>query len=464
VNEWNDAEKHVERAHELYEAGRWDEAESELRQAIALNPYQAEWQFNLGLTLDAAGRHQEAAQVFREAYDLDPEDSQSALMAGVSLLSSDRPQDALEWFDRAEKADPGQVQPYIHRIEAYTALGQHDQAEVNFYLAQQIDPKAADAYLAMADSLMDREMYEKAVWCLREAAKLDADLPGVQGKLADVYAATGRLERARQLYLRELRQDPGDIDTLLALGRLLVDMNRPAEAGEKFRRVLEIEPDNADAHFELGLLAERQGHADEALMQFDVVVRLDPSYPGARRRLAAHLHRRGKTDDQAGVERLLKRELADFTESPSAFTPEDLEDLGHLLLDNDLPADAVRVFSALVLRHPGRPESRHLLSVAHFHAGDRAAGAEESRRVLKLDPRHVAAMHNMAMACVHDRRWKRARYWLSQARRIDPDDASIRRLSLALRLHAALECFGGVHRFFARKRPAGAPPRSPPAA
>jgi hypothetical protein len=63
-------------------------------------------------------------------------------------------------------------------------------------------------------------------------------------------------------------------------------------------------------------------------------------------------------------------------------------------------------------------------------------------------------MHNLAMACIHDRRWKRARYWLSQARRIDPDDASIRRLSLALRLHAAVEFFGGASRLFARRRSA----------
>ena len=68
MSEWQEAEQHVERAHELYEAGRWEEAESELRHAIAMNPYQAEWQFNLGLTLDAAGRHKEAADVFREAY------------------------------------------------------------------------------------------------------------------------------------------------------------------------------------------------------------------------------------------------------------------------------------------------------------------------------------------------------------------------------------------------------------
>src|SRR5262245_53815618 len=51
MNEWFDAEHHVERAHEHYEAGRWTEAETELRHALSLNPYRPDWHFNLGLTL-----------------------------------------------------------------------------------------------------------------------------------------------------------------------------------------------------------------------------------------------------------------------------------------------------------------------------------------------------------------------------------------------------------------------------
>src|SRR3954470_10810944 len=103
MNDWLDAEKHVGRAHELYEAGRWDEAESELRQALSLNPFQSEWQFNLGLTLDACGRHEEAVEVFRKAAEMDPGDGQAALMAGTSLLRCGNAQESQEWFERAER-------------------------------------------------------------------------------------------------------------------------------------------------------------------------------------------------------------------------------------------------------------------------------------------------------------------------------------------------------------------------
>jgi tetratricopeptide (TPR) repeat protein len=453
MSEWFEAEQHVERAHEHFEAGRWEEAESELRLALSMNPQQGEWHFNLGLTLDAAGRHTDAASAFRAAAELDPEDPQPAIMTGLSHLRAGDPSASLEWFDKAERLQPESVMPYVHRIEAHATLGQHDQAELMFYMAQQIDPRSAEAFLAMADSLLDRSLHEKAVWCLREAAAIDEGLPGVQARLAHVYAATGRQERARQLYLRELRRDPGDIATLLDLGALLVEMNRFVEAGEKFRRVLEIEPDNADAHRALGDLAERLGNLDEAAMQMDVVMRLDPSYPGGRRRLASVLLRRRRGKDGEQATGLLAQELDDFRQNPALIVGPDREDLGRLLLDAQRPEDAAVVLGALANQEPQNPRAHHLLSVALLQSGRRAEGMEEARRVLRLDPRFVPAMHNLAMACIRERRWTRARYWLRQARAIDHEDASVRRLTLLLRLHAVGEGAAWVWCFLGRRRP-----------
>ena len=38
MSDWSEAERHVERAHELFEAGQWRDAEKELREALSLNP------------------------------------------------------------------------------------------------------------------------------------------------------------------------------------------------------------------------------------------------------------------------------------------------------------------------------------------------------------------------------------------------------------------------------------------
>lgn len=439
MSDWFDAEHHVEKAHEFYEAGRWDEAESELRRALAFDPYQPQWHFNLGLTLEAAGKLRDAMSAFRDAQRLQPEDSATALMLGITHLRLGEAERAIEWFERAEKLDSSGVDSFLYRIEAYARLGQHEQAEVMFYMAQQLNPKHPEIYAAMAESLIERRLYDRAVWCLREAANLDPELPRVQARLAEAYAATGRAERARQLYLLELRRNPGDIETLLDLGCLLMDMHRYTEAGEKLRRVLEIEPDNADAQFHLGELAERGHQIDQAARHYDVVLRLNAGYPGARQRLAAVLLRSGDEAGPGRARELLEQEAVAVESGKSSPEDGELQELGRLLIDTGLFSRAVQVFTRLVERCPDQAMARHLLGVACLREGRIAEGVEQERAALRIDRRMVPAMHNLAMAALHQEQWTRARYWVRHALRVAPDDVSLRRLLLRLRLHRLVE-------------------------
>jgi tetratricopeptide (TPR) repeat protein len=281
------------------------------------------------------------------------------------------------------------------------------------------------------------------VWCLREASSHDPNLPRVHARLAEAYAATGRLERARQLLLKELRNDPGDIDVLLDLGCLLTDMNRLGEAGEKFRRILELEPDNAEAHFFMADLSERQSQIDAALEGFGVVLRLDTGFPNARRRLAALLLTRRRGDDATAARQLLTEEVAILRDwladrsGPQPFNDADLDDLGQTLLDAQMPAEARDVLLALADRKPDSVEALHGISVAHFQLGERDKGVEFARRVLDHDEKFVPAMHNLAVAAAQSRRWTEAAAWIRRALKIDPEDASLRRLRIKIRLQAA---------------------------
>ena len=458
MNDWVDAEHHVERAHEYYDAGRWDEAEKELRQALSLNPYQAEWYFNLGLTLEAAGRNIDAALAFENCYKLhkehDQPDANSALLAGLNLIRASKPKESLVWFQNAIDAEPMNINAFVHRIEALTELGQNAEAEETFYLAQQIDPDHGELYAAMADSLLASDHNERAVWCLREAARLDPELPRVQARLAKAYAVSGRLERARQLYLRELRIEPGDIDTLLDIGELLLDMHRHTEAGEKFRRVLELESDQPDAHFLLGELAEIEHRIADALVHYDVVLRLDKTYPGVRRRLARVLVQRNRDEDLPRIRDMLAHEhrsvlsLSNAQEIIKPIKPmdnnqliarsEELEELGRLLLDAEMINESISVYSEMIANQPTNHRAHHGLSVAMLEADRIDDGINAAKRALEFQPRFIPAMHNLALAYLRQRQWIRARYWVRQAARVDADDPSLRRLRLKLRLHTTL--------------------------
>lgn len=478
MGDWSEADKLADRAHRLFEAGRFDEAETTLRRALAIDPTRSEWYVNLGLTLEAAGRHDDAIVPLRRAYELSPDDAEVALMLGAAHLRAGQATESIRWLERAEAlgwppkredddapANGGSMGPaasHVHRIEAYTSLGDHDHAEVMFYLAQQIDAKDPGAFVNLAESLLLREQTERALWCLREAAQLDPTLPGVHARLAEVYAKTGRLERARQLYLVELRRAPGDLAAILDLARLLTDMNRLTEADEKFRRVLELDPENAEAYFGLAEVAERRGLRDDALGHYGVVRRLDEHFPGVRRREARLLLSTAVLSHADRARALLGEELSAARQTPADFADDDLADLGRLLLDSGASSAARGLLEGVAKRRESDPRALHDLALACLHSGDLDAGIELCRDVLRLDPRYAPAMHNLAVAYVKLGQWTRARYWGRLARQHDPDDSALRRLGLRLSVHvaqrAAVASWKWV-RFTVRRRGRAAPGR-----
>src|SRR6185369_8142871 len=85
MNDWNDAERRVERAQELYEQRKLHEAVEELRAAIAINPYNSGWFYNLGLTLDELDRAEEAIDAYKQALEIDPHDLQTMNRLGMDL-------------------------------------------------------------------------------------------------------------------------------------------------------------------------------------------------------------------------------------------------------------------------------------------------------------------------------------------------------------------------------------------
>jgi len=436
MNDWYEAEEHVERAHEHFEAAQWEQAETELRQALSLDPSRAEWHFNLGLTLEAAGRWAAAIRAFLDAHRLEPQEAQAALLIGVNYLRLNKLRRAVQWLDRAHAKKNASADPLVHLIEAHTRLREHDQAEVCYYMALQLpDVDEALANANLAESLLLRKKTERALWCLRRAAEIDPELPHIHARLAEAHRSAGKRDRARQLYLAELRVSPGDIDTLLDLGDLLVEMNRSAEAAEKYRRALELQSDNLDAHMALGDLAMREGRVKEALASFQLAQRLDPEDNDARRRSADALLRLGATIEARS---LLREEVRRWRAQPRNWNDAALHDLGEILLAADLPVDAMRVLRTLVDRQREDPAALHLLSVSCFESGDRITGMRAARRAVRIDPTLLPALHNLALANLQEGRLLRARCWLRRAAVIDQEDSAIRRIGAALRVRTAI--------------------------
>lgn len=441
MSDWLDAEAHAQRAFEMFERGRWAEAEMELRKALSLNPSHAEWHFNLGLTLEASGRDAEALNCFERAIELMPTEVDPLVAAGIAANRLNTYEKAIEMFDSAIRLELRCEPAYAHKMQSHLRLGDHDEVEATYYLAQHaLDEPSPHCLAVMAESLIDRHLHERAGWCLREALRLEPSMPRLRARLGSVLAATGKPHRALQMYLRDLRDDPGNIDTLLDYGELLIDLGRLPEAAEKFRRVLEIEPANIDAHVLLGQIAMRSRQYEQAYVEFELVAKLDPEYLQARFDLADVLLRRGRVDEarQALLEGLSQLKRRDDAEARDA----DLDRVSRLLLDAGLYAEAQEVAQQAMDRDGATAELWRRMALARFQSGDREGGTAASRKVLRLDPNCLRSMHNLALAALEEGRIVVAGGWIRRGLRLDRHDEGLRRLRTRLWLAALRKLIG----------------------
>src|SRR5205807_8228762 len=114
--------------------------------------------------------------------------------------------------------------------------------------------------------------FDKAIYCWQKTLDLDDTHPEVQVRIAEALWGKGELESARQHYLTGLRQDPGNTQTLLDLGDLLLEMGRAEEAGEKYRRAIELAPEEPGPYFCHARWLVRHDRGDEAIAAYGKVL------------------------------------------------------------------------------------------------------------------------------------------------------------------------------------------------
>jgi Flp pilus assembly protein TadD len=435
MSDWVDAERHAELAHQYYEAGQWDKAAEELRQALSVNPDQAEWQFGLGMTLDALQRYEEAIDAYEEVLRLRGEDVDTLLHVGVDQVRVGRPGRAVESLERAAEADPSSEAPYCHRVAAYTQLEDHDNAELMFYLARDYSDECPLCYDHIAHSLAMRDKMDRAAWCWQRVATLDPQYPGVQVNLARVHWYGGHTQRARQYYLEQLRFDPGDVETMLELGNMLVAMERPGEASEKFRRVLEVEPGIVEAHVRLGQLSLQTDNVDTAAKRFERARRLNRQHPGVHLGLAQVAYARGQL---SRARQQLQLEL----KSEGQGIDQILE-LTRLLVELDQPQQAIDLVNpwldepdtSPMLRDEDRAAALVCRGVAGLQVGSGERGIADLRFAAQLDRENVLPLENLALAYARRGRLNRATVCLREARALQPGEPHLRQLHYRIRYH-----------------------------
>ena len=440
--EWLDAHHRVDRARQLYDQGRWAEAAVELRAALTQHPDQGTWHFNLALTLEAMEDYEAAVASFEQALILDGEDVECLNCLAADLARLGRYDESLETFDRINRVDPHFEPSYCNRIAVYTEMGNHEQAEVMFYLARQIVRECPVCSYNIGNSLFVRGQVDRAILCWRDAIRQDPEHPHAQARIAEAMWQKGDHKKACDHFRVQLEIAPDDAMAMLDYGDLLVEMNQLDAADKYYRRALRLRPTDTEIFVSLGELSLKRGRDIEARRWLQVAVDLDGANPRARVRLAQALLRRDAPQQAAKNLTLAIKSCRN--------EPRLLQDIGRVLMDAHLTTYAHGVLGRLAKLCPDDAVVRHNLAVTCFRLRRLDEGIRQCRAALRLRPKYPLALYNLAMAHMKLGQLDRARCCVDRAMQIDPSNESF--AVLARRLDRKDHVWSRIRRFFSGRR------------
>ncbi len=186
-------------------AGQFDQAETEAKAVLKLDPKSADAYSVLGLVADQRGQQAQAGVHYAKAAELAPRNGSLLNNYGAWLCGNGRAGESLDWFDRA-LADPGYGTPASAQANAGACAvkaGQPARAERDLRLALQREPANATALGAMTQLEFDAGRYLQArAFSERRiaAAPADADVlrlaSRIEQKLGDTPAAARYMQQS----------------------------------------------------------------------------------------------------------------------------------------------------------------------------------------------------------------------------------------------------------------------------
>jgi tetratricopeptide (TPR) repeat protein len=347
------------------------------RQAVGLNPRDAQIQIRLARSLLDAGKADEARGVYAQALALAPDSAEIHLAAGAAFIELAEYDLAFEVLSEAANLAPRSAQAQAAFGQAASRSNKFDTAQTAFLRAAELtNGEERATYLRLAGEAlwaMGRTAAAIALWQRASAinpqdARLLSRLGLGLGKLGQPAEALAALEKALELGTRESDFYP---ETLREAARAALALGRPEQASAYLDHAIHLRPDDAECRFLLGKTREQQGQPDQALVHYRQATRL---HPGEGQYLAASAETLAKQGKLAEAIQAIEEALR-----ASSDNPEVQQRAGDIYLQAGKTHEAAQAYQLLVASRPRNPQAhlalaRALVTLVETHAFETQAG------------------------------------------------------------------------------------------
>jgi len=306
------ASSDVDRAVQLLDEGRYEEAVAILEEELALDPDRVPALVAMGRAMIAYGEMGRATDYLERAVGLAPDDADANLYLGAALYYRAREaidegklsgyvaslfQDARKALDRALAADE-------EHLEAYQFLGlvaywqqDFESAVDAFRRGTEVAPEDPYCFFQLGETYRVQEQYESAIPYYERAVELEPSYAEAHRDIGLCREFLGDRDGAEAAYAEAILAAPGYLEPYKDLWRLYEGEEDVARGVEALERLREDLADAYAVHWYLAHFYARAGRTRDAVDAFERVVELNPASVNAYLEMAKILQADGRFED-----------------------------------------------------------------------------------------------------------------------------------------------------------------------
>ena len=282
-----------EKANKFYAEGEYDEAIKAFKEAIDLNPENANTYFNLGTVLNSEGEYREAILAFEKVLSLVTEDTGTFINLGNALTNIGEIDKAISMYKEALKLDPEYAPIYNNLGSAYGKKKDYNTAIAVLEKAINIDPNDASIYNNLGSMFSENGQMDKALISFKKAIELNPYYASAYYNLGRTYRIKGEIDKAILAYIKAIELRPNNSVAYNNLGVAYVAKGNLQNAKSAYENAISLNPDDAAAYNNLGNLYMEMGELDKSINSFEKAIRLNPAYTSAIYNLGNAFRKKG---------------------------------------------------------------------------------------------------------------------------------------------------------------------------
>ncbi len=199
------AEAHTTLAFSYFSDWKYDDAEREFKQAIALNPRYPTVYHWYNILLARTGRIDEASVVIKQAYDLDSFSPVITLNVGAVELFKTHYEEALQYFQKSIQLEPSFAPGYEFSGIASMGLKRDQDALAQFQKSVELSGRSSEALSYLGYCYGKTGKREEALKLLDENEKRYRDGTGSAYNIAAIYDGLGEKDKTLEWLDRDVQ-------------------------------------------------------------------------------------------------------------------------------------------------------------------------------------------------------------------------------------------------------------------